>query len=569
MQSAGLFKHIMAFRGARQSWLDKADQLILRSMLALALIIVPLQIFRNFWQEPTPWAWPILLCAVLIIATCLPQVPIKSRVRLGTIAVLMLCFAVLVQMRNLEAPMSNFHILNAALIAILVLLGTRASFLALMVFASIQLVLLLTFSDSSTPQIVSLMVGYVAVSGLILGCLAAILQGFLDSENELKAAQAKLLSNQQQRDKILKSITKELATPINTLKTLTLSSELPAGIAKDLNTVSQNIGESIEDLQHHLWPESIADAATPSNCHVTNLMTGIRRQLEPLFAEEGIQLEIGRVRLPVPFYRLDGPKLRAAISALLRNIPQHSGAKHATLNVRADPLAGGIHRLSVIVTDDGCGLPEEIAQYLAQTYQADTPFKSSEVELTRVQHWLHLMGGQLQYQPLLPSGSQFVLTLHVAPVELSEQPTDHSFTLDAAAGKGLRAAIVDEDALLGRASQALMRNMGFGAADLYANADDLLSAVRTGRFYNLVFIDQYLEGETGTDLIQRLRDVGNSGPFIMMAATPTDQTRSDNLTQGASATAIKPLTSAGLYQALELALPTLTKRRAQIIADYL
>src|SRR6056300_1633130 len=155
----------MAFRGAQQSWLDKADQLIIRSMLALALIIVPLQIYRNFWREPTPWAWPILLCAVLIIATCLPQVPIKSRLRLGTIAVLMLCFAVLVQMRNLEAPMSNFHILNAALIAILVLLGTRASLLALMVFASIQLVLLLAFSDSSAPRIVSLMVGFLSVSG--------------------------------------------------------------------------------------------------------------------------------------------------------------------------------------------------------------------------------------------------------------------------------------------------------------------------------------------------------------------------------------------------------------------
>ncbi len=565
--------HVLRFRGAPNALLNSADKLITQLILWLALIILPMQVYRNFVVDPTPLALPLLACSALVLLVCTPVVRVQPKTRLTLISSLLIVFALLVQARNPNTIFGAFHISTAAIIALLLGAGTRAALFGTLVNAIGVALLVSRPEGASSIQITSLTVGYSASIIIITGSLAGLFQAYAVSEARYWKAREQIDQVNDDRDNLLQSITLELRNPVATLRSLTYNANMPSGLAQDLREVTKDLNEAIDDLRYNLSPDSIAAAITLSDCHLVNLLAAVRRQVEPLMAERSIRLQLGSVRLPVTTYRLDTSKLRAIVTTLLRQIAQGDGVKQVEISVYSEDIGAGLHRIYIELNNDGSTLSDDTAEQIFGPNRStrDAGFNLSEEarSLTRLRGWLDSMGGTLHFEKVSAKGSRFVVAMHVAPAalhadgELERQPV---FNTDAMAT--LRVAILEQDRLLGRAATTLLKNLGAASVDLYPDAQEFLREFRGGRFYNMVLMDQRFRDISGLDVLAELRGDRFDNPIIILDSSPNEQTAQINRDQGATVTAGKPLSLEALAEAFRVAAPQTLTSAARVMSQF-
>jgi FixJ family two-component response regulator len=113
-------------------------------------------------------------------------------------------------------------------------------------------------------------------------------------------------------------------------------------------------------------------------------------------------------------------------------------------------------------------------------------------------------------------------------------------------------AIVDDDEDVREAIRELMRAVGF-AAEAFSSADMFLRSSHVSRTACLI-ADVNMPGMSGLDLCQRLSELGNVMPTILITAYPTEQTRSLALAAGVIKYLTKPFDEADLIDGVHTAL---------------
>ena len=114
--------------------------------------------------------------------------------------------------------------------------------------------------------------------------------------------------------------------------------------------------------------------------------------------------------------------------------------------------------------------------------------------------------------------------------------------------------IVDDDAAVRQAVEALLRSAGFQVAT-FASAEEFLASPYLGRTGCLI-LDLQMPGMRGLELQERLAREGRRIPVVVLTAHGDDEARSRALAAGAVAFMPKPFDGDALVAAVEATLST-------------
>jgi len=212
-------------------------------------------------------------------------------------------------------------------------------------------------------------------------------------------------------------------------------------------------------------------------------------------------------------YRGDAPRLRQVLLNLLSNAIKFTEKGGVSLLVKVarveDPVTGVAH-LRFEVQDCGIGIPKATCDRLFQKFsQADSSvtrrYGGTGLGLAICKQLVELMGGSIGVESEVGVGSTFwfELSLTRAGAQLVEPDTVARHL------SALKVLVVDDIAMnlniMGRQLSALGISHIKTAHDGFAALAELERAWRSGKPYDLVFLDQMMPGMAGQELAQRVR----------------------------------------------------------------
>ncbi len=126
--------------------------------------------------------------------------------------------------------------------------------------------------------------------------------------------------------------------------------------------------------------------------------------------------------------------------------------------------------------------------------------------------------------------------------------------------------IVDDEESLRNTFQIFLKREGYGPVILASNFEEALGQINAQSF-DLIISDIVLGGNTGIDLLKRIRELNLACPVVMVTGYPTVDTASEALRLGAFDYIQKPVEKEQLLKTTRLALQqyrlTLEKQKAQ------
>ncbi len=108
----------------------------------------------------------------------------------------------------------------------------------------------------------------------------------------------------------------------------------------------------------------------------------------------------------------------------------------------------------------------------------------------------------------------------------------------------MRVLVIEDDATLGHALQEFLVEQGY-AVDWLQDGDQVLGAV-TGQNYDLLLLDLNLPGQSGLDILQKLRAGNHQVPVLILTARDGIEDRVAGLDAGADDYVTKPFELAEL-----------------------
>jgi len=162
----------------------------------------------------------------------------------------------------------------------------------------------------------------------------------------------------------------ELRTPLTLLSTrvqvlarrLQRGPEVPADVREDLAGVLEDTAALTGILDDLLLAAAPAGAASRARCDVRDLVGSVTAAAAASARDRGVSLRTGRLEEAV----VDGSPvaLRRAVTSLVDNALDHAGSQ-VTVEVRA-----GRRHVDVRVTDDGPGVPPEVARRMFERFSS-------------------------------------------------------------------------------------------------------------------------------------------------------------------------------------------------------
>jgi FixJ family two-component response regulator len=116
-------------------------------------------------------------------------------------------------------------------------------------------------------------------------------------------------------------------------------------------------------------------------------------------------------------------------------------------------------------------------------------------------------------------------------------------------------SIVDDDASVREAMQALMKSLGF-AAETFASAEEFLASDSRNQAVCLI-TDMQMPGLTGLGLYDRLLASGRPVPTIMITAYPDERVRARAMQAGVVCYLVKPFNESDLLACIQTVLDSL------------
>ena len=116
-------------------------------------------------------------------------------------------------------------------------------------------------------------------------------------------------------------------------------------------------------------------------------------------------------------------------------------------------------------------------------------------------------------------------------------------------------SIVDDDASVREAMQALMKSLGY-AAETFASAEEFLASDSRNQAVCLI-TDMHMPGLAGLGLYDRLLASGRPVPTIMITAYPDERVRARALQAGIVCYLVKPFNESDLLACIQSVLDRL------------
>lgn len=251
--------------------------------------------------------------------------------------------------------------------------------------------------------------------------------------------------------------------------------------------------------------ESGAIKPDPSDFTVSDLFEELRREFAGLASNKGLRLEV----TPSDDSVHSDPSL---VGQILRNLVSNAIKYTRTGWVALRCLHDQPACVRIEVLDTGIGMPAEALRHIYdEFYQIGVPANATRegygLGLSIVQRLVALLGAKLDVASEVGKGSTFALTLPVSHQAVRAGHRIGSAPASNATQMRARVLLVEDDPAVLSATRMLLRSDGYQVAAAATMAEALEQAIADPRI-DLLLTDYHLsEGETGTQVIGKLREV--------------------------------------------------------------
>ncbi len=287
------------------------------------------------------------------------------------------------------------------------------------------------------------------------------------------------------------------------------------------------------------------------------LLEGIVNMMSLRAEQSGLALKLD-LRSPPRSVMLDPVMLRQVLLNLLSNAIKFTPEGSVTLAVEASEAGDDRLQLAFRVTDTGIGIRAEDHSRIFNSFEqvGGTRQGGTGLGLTISQQYVRMMGGDLLLESAPNQGSTFSFVIAVASGKTAGskaakgrvtgiEPPDH----------GQRILIVDNIPEARLLVRSLLEPLAFRVSEA-STAAEAEAEIASGQ-PDLIFMDWFLPGDNGLELIKRLRTrSGIRQPrLVMLTANATQDSRQQALQAGANDFLSKPYEEDELLKILEKHLP--------------
>jgi PAS domain S-box-containing protein len=288
--------------------------------------------------------------------------------------------------------------------------------------------------------------------------------------------------------------------------------------------------------------------------HVVN---GVARLLRGTAEAKGLDLTVKiSPRIPANVQG-DPTRLRQILMNLVGNAVKFTETGEVRISARLEEDDGTTSVLRFDVTDTGIGIPDDVRERLFNAFvQADGSmtrrYGGTGLGLAISRRLVELMSGEIDVRANPDGGSTFTFTAQFGHTDAVGPVADPTVF---AALKGLRALIVDDDAVARRALTGYLTSWGLATIDT-DNPDRALTmlteAVAAGRPFDVVLLDYVMPQKDGFALGSEIAaDPGFGSPALILVTAFDARNRAQRaLEAGFSAYLLKPVEPSALYNAL-------------------
>jgi signal transduction histidine kinase/ActR/RegA family two-component response regulator len=228
-----------------------------------------------------------------------------------------------------------------------------------------------------------------------------------------------------------------------------------------------------------------------------------------------------------------------------------SGTAPVTTPVTTDPVDGT--RVVIEVSDQGTGIPAELLPRVFEPFfSTKAPGRGTGLGLAMVASIVRRAGGTVEIHSEVGVGTRVRLLL---PAQRRvPRPLAIVAAADEAPAVSARVLLVDDDALVRRASVRMLQRAGYAVVDAEDGATALAIAADPNERIDLLLTDLMMPGLSGREVVARFRVLRPGVPIVCITGFATERADDRSLALEVHAIIAKPFTSAGLQQALREAL---------------
>lgn len=346
-------------------------------------------------------------------------------------------------------------------------------------------------------------------------------------EEELKDARSKAEAANRAKSAFLANMSHELRTPmagVVGMADLMADTSLSEEQQLYVETI-KNSGESLLTLINEVLDFSKIEAEKlvlhPEPFELESCIQNVLTLLQPSIQDKDIDLIIDYdMFLPTCFIG-DPGRIRQILTNLIGNAAKFTRQGHVLVRVVGLPMeTTGEFRVHITIEDTGIGIPENMIDHIFGEFtqvedERNRKFEGTGLGLAITRQLVELMGGEIWVDSEEGKGSSFGFQ-----ITMSAPQTDPS-ELEPVPDWVKRAILLDGQST---SNIILAKQLSMYGIDIASpGVDDLLrpSFSQPGDF---LMIDQKLFGESGLDLLQRLRKAGVTAPaFLMQSGAPIAQ----------------------------------------------
>ena len=235
-------------------------------------------------------------------------------------------------------------------------------------------------------------------------------------------------------------------------------------------------------------------------------------------------------------YRFNTQALRQMVTNLVKNACVHSGGRHVWLMLSLQSSDEQTDQLTLLVEDDGKGVPQEHQQQLFDSFfRGDKTREGTGLGLSIVQNLSRLMGGDVQYFESSHGGAGFRVVLNLNRVVGNIEEPSGLISL-----AGMRAVFAEDNATIQLLTRTLLEKAGVVVASAKDGAE-ALELFDAGLEYDLVLTDMQMPNLDGVELTKELRARNFKRPIICVSAATIGDETDSILAAGADAVISKPI----------------------------
>ena len=248
--------------------------------------------------------------------------------------------------------------------------------------------------------------------------------------------------------------------------------------------------------------------------------------------------------MEVPAVAMDPSDLREVLINLILNaVDAMPNGGTVTLRTRIEPK-GVAQGVVIEVEDNGAGMSEEVLQRCLDPFFTTKGERGSGLGLSMVFGIIQRSRGSIDIDTEEGSGTTFVI--HLPCKTTADSDTEHISL--STPSRSLHILTVDDDQLGQQALTELMHALGH-TVDRASNGLEGLEKFRVGA-YDVVMTDRAMPDMNGDQLSAAIKDLDSAQRVIMMTGFGTIMEDTNEKPAGVDLIISKPITLAGLREAL-------------------